>query len=86
VGHGSVQLCQGNKSVYGEIWNMDGWMLQVFPKDYKKALKQIAVEEEAERRAREEKENLRLDRERNAAIGNTLQVGGASLLLSCCIC
>ena len=50
------------------------YKVQVFPKDYKKALKQMALEEEAERRAREEKENLRLEQQRIALENNTLQV------------
>src|SRR5689334_5722235 len=45
-------------------------LFQVFPKDYKKALKQMALEEEAERRAREEKENLRLEQQRIALENN----------------
>jgi hypothetical protein len=49
---------------------------QIFPKDYKKALQQMALEEEAEKRAREEKENLRLEQQRTAIENNTLQVSG----------
>lgn len=67
-----------------DFWETEQYkFVKIFPKDYKKALEQLLIEEEAERRAKEEKENQeRLEElERAAAKGRAaLQNGGIDLL------
>ncbi|KAL3109867.1 hypothetical protein niasHT_019898 [Heterodera trifolii] len=56
------------------LWQMEKTkFIKIFPKDYKKALAQMAIEAEAERKAREEKENLDREEQRLRVANNTLQ-------------
>uniref|UniRef100_A0A914H2C3 Glutamate synthase n=1 Tax=Globodera rostochiensis TaxID=31243 RepID=A0A914H2C3_GLORO len=56
------------------FWQMEKTkFIKVFPMDYKKALAQMAADAEAERKAREEKENLDREEQRLKAANNALQ-------------